>query len=118
VDDVPQWEYRRVDALSTGGAQLIDRLNVLGAEGWELVGFAATDRTVGFNSLDAVLRRRIVPPGPPAVTTPGWLLDPCGRWEVRYWDGTRWTAHVADRPNKQRAIDPPQTLTSGHGDPV
>ena len=26
---------------------------------------------------------------------PGWFTDPRGRFEQRYWDGTKWTAHVA-----------------------
>ena len=26
----------------------------------------------------------------------GWQPDPFGRHEVRYWDGTAWTAHVSD----------------------
>jgi len=30
-------------------------------------------------------------------TTPaGWLPDPTGRHDHRYWDGSRWTEHVAD----------------------
>jgi hypothetical protein len=28
---------------------------------------------------------------------PGWQPDPHGRHEVRYWDGVRWSDHVADR---------------------
>jgi len=28
---------------------------------------------------------------------PGWLRDPTGRHEQRYWDGGRWSEHVADR---------------------
>ena len=32
------------------------------------------------------------PPPPP----PKWAPDPSGRHEVRWWDGTQWTAHVAD----------------------
>ena len=35
---------------------------------------------------------------PPSATAPAaWLADPCGRHELRYWDGTRWTDHVSDR---------------------
>lgn len=34
-----------------------------------------------------------------APTTPsvpaGWYADPAGRYELRYWDGTQWTEHVA-----------------------
>jgi hypothetical protein len=26
----------------------------------------------------------------------GWLVDPTGRHELRYWSGTAWTAHVSD----------------------
>src|SRR5688500_8455503 len=26
----------------------------------------------------------------------GWQPDPFGRHEVRYWDGSAWTAHVSD----------------------
>lgn len=25
----------------------------------------------------------------------GWLPDPYGRFQQRYWDGSRWTGHVA-----------------------
>ncbi len=40
------------------------------------------------------------PPGPPA----NWYQDPLGRHEMRYWDGARWTEHVADQGNA--ATDP------------
>jgi hypothetical protein len=28
---------------------------------------------------------------------PGWLVDPTGRHEQRYWSGSAWTEHVMDR---------------------
>lgn len=32
----------------------------------------------------------------PAQQVPAqWATDPMGRYELRYWDGTRWTEHVA-----------------------
>lgn len=31
-----------------------------------------------------------------AVWPAGWLADPTGRHELRYWDRTAWTAHVSD----------------------
>jgi hypothetical protein len=44
-----------------------------------------------------------VPPSPPAPTSlpapsvpAGWLADPGGRHELRYWDGGRWTDHASD----------------------
>ncbi len=36
-------------------------------------------------------------PQPAAQTPPqGWYPDPAGRHELRWWDGARWTADVAD----------------------
>ena len=37
------------------------------------------------------------PEAPPARQVPrSWLADPAGRHELRYWDGTKFTEHVAD----------------------
>jgi hypothetical protein len=33
----------------------------------------------------------------PPMVPAGWYADPAGRHEYRYWDGTAWTAGVADR---------------------
>jgi len=33
---------------------------------------------------------------PPADPTPAWQPDPRGEKRLRYWDGARWTEHVAD----------------------
>ena len=46
--------------------------------------------------------RRIRPSGREVRLTmtehpPGWHPDPRGRHEHRYWDGSKWTDHVADR---------------------
>jgi hypothetical protein len=38
--------------------------------------------------------RAPAPPLPPVA--PQWAPDPVGRHEYRYWNGTRWTAQVAD----------------------
>ena len=35
----------------------------------------------------------------------GWYSDPSGRYELRYWDGTAWTEHVAR--NGQQFTDQP-----------
>jgi hypothetical protein len=37
-----------------------------------------------------------VPPRAEPVSPPGWFPDPAARHETRYWDGARWTEHVAD----------------------
>ncbi len=39
------------------------------------------------------------PPPPPAVLpreAAGWYPDPSGRHELRFWDGSAWSAHVSD----------------------
>jgi hypothetical protein len=36
---------------------------------------------------------------------PGWLVDPSGRHEKRYWSGSEWTEHVTD--GGVPGIDPP-----------
>lgn len=81
-----------------------------GAEGWEVVGMAGLDKTVGLNGIVCVVRRAIVAPPPPEDTTEGWYPDPCGRWEIRHWTGAHWSAHVADSHTKKRGIDAPQSL--------
>jgi hypothetical protein len=37
---------------------------------------------------------------------PQWAEDPSGRHRYRYWDGTRWTAHIYDGPAPPQG--PPQ----------
>ena len=45
------------------------------------------------------------PPAPPVAAAPaGWLADPIGRHELRYWDGRTWTGHVSD--SGVTAVDP------------
>jgi len=40
-----------------------------------------------------------------ASTPAGWYADPSHRYELRYWDGTAWTEHVAR--GGQQYTDPP-----------
>ncbi len=37
-----------------------------------------------------------VPPAPPTSALRAWLPDPTGRNELRYFDGSGWTEHVAN----------------------
>jgi uncharacterized protein YxjI len=43
--------------------------------------------------------------GAPGQHPQGWYPDPFGRHETRWWDGTRWTEHVAS--HGRQAVDPP-----------
>ena len=44
-------------------------------------------------------------PGGPGQHPPGWFPDPFGRHESRWWDGTRWTEHVAS--HGRQMVDAP-----------
>ena len=35
-----------------------------------------------------------------------WYKDPSGRFELRYWNGTAWTEHVAT--GGKQSVDPPK----------
>jgi len=43
---------------------------------------------------------------------PGWLVDPTGRHEQRYWSGSEWTEHVTDAGAP--GIDPPPGRSGGN----
>ena len=43
-------------------------------------------------------------PQQPASAPAGWLADPSGRHQFRYWDGAKWTENVSD--NGATSIDP------------
>lgn len=44
---------------------------------------------------------------PPKDIKKDWKIDPTGKNEYRYWNGQKWTDHVAN--NEQRSIDPIKT---------
>lgn len=44
------------------------------------------------------------------MTPGGWYPDPLGRHERRYWDGGKWTEHVASRG--RQGVDPPTDTPS------
>ena len=41
----------------------------------------------------------------PEPSPADWYPDPFGRHERRYWDGSKWTDHVASRGRQE--VDPP-----------
>ena len=43
-------------------------------------------------------------PAAPGRSAAAWYADPSGRHQYRYWDGTRWTPHVAN--NGETSVDP------------
>jgi putative membrane protein len=51
-----------------------------------------------------VLNAVMAPEEPAPATAPGWFPDPAGRHQHRWWDGTRWSDHVADQG--RAGVDP------------
>ena len=48
------------------------------------------------NAVEAASTPAVEPAAPDPDAPPfGWYTDPSGQYQVRYWDGTRWTEHVA-----------------------
>lgn len=102
------WQYETIVSGTNTIEELKGALNALGLDGWEMVGFAAADRTLGLNALVSVLKRRrvalAIPDGSPDE---GWLPDPSKRHPDRYWDGSRWTHWVRDQEGGTRSEDDP-----------
>ena len=94
TETIEAWEHTHVQVNSTRLGDLTKALNELGVDGWELVSTHSTDPTLGFNSITALMRRRIVPLPPPDDLSEGWHRDPSGRHEGRFWNGRAWTWHV------------------------
>lgn len=104
------WEYMTIQTSTMRGGVnwLSDTLNDLGCEGWELVGFAGADKTIGINALVGVLRRERELLEPlESGTDEGWYPDPSGRHPDRHWSGRSWTKFVRDAPGGTREEDPP-----------
>lgn len=52
----------------------------------------------------------------PAIQTAQWYTDPTGRFQVRYWDGMAWTAHVSTQGAGSTDTEPlPLTLPGPAG---
>ena len=117
------YEYVAFNPYNSSPEALAAELTKKSAEGWEVVDIVTT-----FDGrFCAFLRRstsRAVVTG--AATTPatsvapvaeatstssspavpaGWYADPSSRFELRYWNGTEWTEHVAR--SGQQFTDPP-----------
>ena len=107
ADHAESWEYSYVQAGANGAKRIVEVLNDLAAEGWQLVTITGNDRTVGVNSLTALVRRLIDPLPEPSDQTEGWYPDPSGRYDVRFWNGRAWTFNVGRRADKSAHRDAP-----------
>jgi uncharacterized protein DUF2510 len=103
------WEYRAVAVGTDGFDRLESTLNALGAVGWEVCGFASVDKTIGLNSMTALVKRERPPLPAPEARAAAWHPDPLERHERRWWDGIRWSEHVLD--GDQQGTDWPVPAT-------
>lgn len=107
MEDEGTFEYSYVQVGANGARQLVELLNDLSAEGWGLVTVTNNDRTVGANSLTALIKRPIDPLPAPPNGAPEWYPDPSGRFDRRFWNGHTWTFQVTRDSDKSTHRDPP-----------
>ena len=69
-----------------------------GTSGWG----SAAGGSVAAGSTQAPMSQQTAVPDVPA----NWYKDPSGRFELRYWNGTAWTEHVAT--GGKQSVDPPK----------
>ena len=91
---------------------IVEEANKLGGVGWEMVGIASADKTVGFNSNIVVLKRPISAPPARPDSDEDWQPDPTGRFDKRRWDAVLgvWTAETAMMEAKSMHVDPPHMV--------
>lgn len=82
----------RVASVQRGGKPLDHASAGPGLAGLFVVGLDRNDITRGSSIRSAVAAAAVTP----SAVLAAWLVDPTGRHQVRYWDGTAWTGHVAD----------------------
>jgi hypothetical protein len=56
-----KWQYKIISSRTYQLASLEHSLNEHGAHGWEVVGLTSADKTIGLNSLEVLLKRKIIP---------------------------------------------------------
>ena len=92
-----------IPAIAVG----VRRMHDTGRSGWWLLlpianfVFLVSDGTTGSNQYGADPKASVAG----VATSAGWLPDPTGRHELRYWDSVQWTPHVAD--NGAASVDNP-----------
>ncbi len=112
------YEYDHVSAPATNPTDLTSQLNTKNADGWEVVTIYTWDKAVV-----AIIKRARRGNSPsqylatattqvtdavasPSASAPAnWYPDPSGRFELRYWNGEKWTEHVST--GGQQSTDAP-----------
>src|SRR5258706_3103181 len=89
------WEYLIVEVGALSLSENLQlQLSALGSLGWEAVGYTNIEK-LGPNTICVLLKREAPAFAAPSELEAGWNPDPSGRFELRHWDGQRWTQHVS-----------------------
>jgi len=113
-------EFISLKVTASDHADLATQLTTMSTQGWSVVNIVSTgadliaylQRSSGQTTAAPVARPSAVPTDTAdgwastatttpinAVTTPSvpadWYKDPSGRFEYRYWDGSKWTDDVS-----------------------
>ena len=115
------YEYVAFNPFNSSPESLATELTKKSAEGWEVVDIVTT-----FDGRYCAFLRRPTQGATPnsqvsspvtaqvsvtettssnAAAPAAWYADPSNRFELRYWDGSEWTEHVAR--GGQQFTDPP-----------
>ena len=111
------YEYVAFNPFNSSPESLATELTKKSAEGWEVVDIVTTfdgrycaflRRPNASSQVTAPITTQIsvtetTPSG--AAAPAAWYADPSNRFELRYWDGSEWTEHVAR--GGQQFTDPP-----------
>lgn len=81
-------------AIATLGLGLILTIPI----GAVWAGIAASNHNKQLGAMSTQAFGAPVPAQPVSAAASGWHDDPEGSGRLRYWDGTRWTEHYADKP--------------------
>ena len=98
------YEYVAFNPYNSSPEALATELTKKSAEGWEVVSIVPT-----FDGRYCAFLRRPNPeagtttstytsttaPFPSTAAPAAWYPDPSKRFDLRYWDGSEWTEHVA-----------------------
>ena len=113
------YEYAAFNPFNTSPEAMAAELTKKSADGWEVVSIVTTfdGRYCAFLRKPTGGAVKSAVASTPAVATAAatsvsssnapaaWYADPSGRYELRYWDGSEWTEHVAR--GGQQFVDPP-----------
>jgi hypothetical protein len=118
------FEYVAFNPFNSSPESLASELTKKSAEGWEVVDIVTTfdgrycaflrrptqgaTSTTTSNSVATPVTAQVSvteTTSSSAAAPAAWYADPSNRFELRYWDGSEWTEHVAR--GGQQFTDPP-----------